>query len=199
MERDLDLKNLDTYGSRFTPEQARLIAGYISGFLPADLPLAALTHIDRIEFIDKEIRASKGRWEKVINSALERQSGLAFRKTKFQNGGEGYELDSAFKQRGVILYGVDVKRIEARRDTPKRADEIVNKAANLKAVYPNAKYGAVIYYPFAADQGILRSRLQSQFIDSVQFAGESESSVSEAIQRVLIDFGLAGPAKPIPE
>src|SRR5579883_507882 len=46
IERDLDLRNVDTYGLRLSAEQAHAIAGYIKPFLPASLPLAALTELD---------------------------------------------------------------------------------------------------------------------------------------------------------
>jgi hypothetical protein len=44
-----------------------------------------------------------------------------------------------------VHIGIDIKRIEARQDIHKRCDEIVNKAAKLKAVFRKAKFGAVIY------------------------------------------------------
>jgi hypothetical protein len=191
IERDLDLRNVNTYGLRLRSDHAHAIAGYIKGFLPDNLPLAALTQADRNAFIDKEIRAGKGRWEKLVNQALVRFSGLPFAKTKFRAGGDEYELDCAYREQGVVRFGVDVKRIEARRDIHKRADEIVNKATKLKQVAPSAKFGAVVYYPFTADHGNIRDRLQSPFVDSIQFAGETPQSVTQAVRLLLSKFGVA--------
>lgn len=197
IERDLDLRNIDTYGVRLAPNQAHAIAGYIKPFLPASLPLAALTELDRVEFIDKEIRAHKGRWEKMVNDGLSRFSGLPFRKVKFRRGNEPFEIDCAYQAEGRIVYAVDVKRIEARRDIHKRSDEIVNKAVNLKQVYPEAKFGAVVYYPFTAEHGNIRDRLQSPSIDSVQFAGQSQQSINQAVRLLLAKFGV--PAREVVE
>jgi len=190
IERDLDLRNVNTYGMRLRSDHAHAIAGYIKGFLPDSLPLAALTQADRNAFIDKEIRAGKGRWEKLVNQALVRYSGLPFAKAKFRVDSDDYELDCAYREQGVVRYGVDVKRIEARRDIHKRADEIVNKATKLKQVMPSSKFGAVVYYPFTSDHGNIRDRLQSPYIDSVQFAGETAQSVNQAVRLLLSKFGV---------
>ena len=61
IERDLDIKNLDTYLPRIHDDNAKVIAGYIKPFLPAYLELPALIQVDRIAYIDKEIRKGKGR------------------------------------------------------------------------------------------------------------------------------------------
>jgi hypothetical protein len=190
LERDLDLKNIDTYSLSLNSTQAYAIAGYIKPFLPGSLPLDALTHIDRVSYIDKEIRAYKGQWEKLINRALIQFSGLDFKKTKFRHGSQLFELDSAYKEGERVIYGVDVKRIEARRDIHKRIDEIVNKPIKLKEVYPHAKFGTVIYYPFITEQGNIRDRLSIDFIDSIQFAGESQQSVNQAVILLLGKFGV---------
>jgi hypothetical protein len=79
---------------------------------------------------------------------------------------------------GVIQIGIDVKRIEARRDIHKRCDEIVNKAAKLKALFPQAKFGVVIYYPFIEEQVNIQNRLRSNNIDSVVFASASKESIN---------------------
>ncbi len=191
IERDLDLRNIDTYGLHVTSDQAHAIAGYIKPFLPPSLPLFALTHIDRVLFIDKEVRAGKGQWEKLITKALNRFSGLSFQKLKFKVDQQEFELDSAVKKGKTIAYAVDVKRIEARRDTHKRIDEIVNKANKYKSAYPRGKFGAVIYYPFPAEHGNIRDRLQTRRIDSIQFAGESQQSINQAVRLLLGKFGLS--------
>lgn len=191
IERDLDLRNVDTYGLRLSRDQAHAIAGYIKPFLPPSLPLPALSHMDRVLFIDKEVRASKGQWEKLITEALIRFSGLPFKKTKFKVRRQEFELDSAFIKGKTIAYAVDVKRIEARRDIHKRIDEIANKANKFKLVYPKAKFGAVIYYPFPAEHGNIRDRLETRYIDSIQFAGESQQSIYQAVRLLLAKFGLS--------
>jgi hypothetical protein len=190
IERDLDLKNIDTYGKHLTNQHAYAIAGYIKPFLPDSLPIAALIHIDRFWFIDKEVRANKGQWEKLTTQALVRFSGLAFKKTKFKVGNQTFELDSAYASEHNILYGIDVKRIEARRDIHKRSDEIVNKASKFKHVFPAAKFGVMIYYPFQAEHGNIRDRLDTPLIDSVQFAGESKQSVNQAVRLLLGKFEI---------
>jgi len=95
-----------------------------------------------------------------------------------------------------ILYAVDVKRIEARRDIHKRADEIVNKAAKFKQTYPAGKFGALIYYPFTAEHGNLRDRLAGAEIDSLVFASENIDSIDASTRLMLGKFGVAIIASP---
>ena len=115
---------------------------------------------------------------------------LTFKKRKFETQGEVYELDAAAPERGSIDYAVDIKRIEARRDIHKRADEIVHKADRLKNAYPGAKFGAVIYYPFLQEHANIQDRLRSDNIDSVVFASESEDSMDNAVSLLLAKFGV---------
>lgn len=126
IERDLHIKNVDTYQPVLTLEQAAAIAGYLKPFLPHYLELPALLHMDKVYFVDKEIRKGKGHWEKKISTAFERYYGKPFKKRKFAYRGDEFELDAATPVTGSIEIGVDVKRIEARRDIHKRCDEIVN-------------------------------------------------------------------------
>jgi hypothetical protein len=170
-------------------EQALSISGYIKPFLPDSLPLPTLTELDRVMFADKEIRKIKGQWEGIVIRALNAYSNLTFKKCKFQHNSQAFELDAAAKDTlGNILHAVDIKRIEARRDIHKRTDEIVNKGSHFKAVYPKANFGAVIYYPFIAEHGNVRDRLQSPYVDSVVFAGASKDSVITAVKLLLGKF-----------
>ncbi len=185
IERDLGLKNLNTYSPRLTEHQAFLIAGYIKPFLPDFLEIPALVRIDRVSFIDKEIRKAKGRWERAILKALNKYSRSQFRKRSFSVGGETFELDAASPPEGEIEVGVDVKRIEARRDIHKRCDEIVNKANKLKSAFPKARFGAVLYYPFIAEHVNVQNRLKSPGIDATVFASGSDESVESAVRLLL--------------
>lgn len=185
IERDLQLKNIDTYGRRIKAEHAKIIAGYISPFLPPSMPLPALIQLDRAEFIDKEIRKRKGRWEQKIRLELSESSKKDFHKRKFSVGNQKFEIDAAYPKEGGILLGVDIKRIEARKDIHKRCDEIANKALKLKEIYPRAKFGAVIYYPFIEEHANIRDRLQTESIDSVVFASESKESIANAVRLLL--------------
>lgn len=190
IERDLGIKNLDTYDTHLTQENAFAIAGYMKPFLPDSIPLPTLTEIDRIMFEDKEIRKIKGQWEKMVVKNLNLYSKVVFQKSKFQHSRQLFELDAAAKDiSGKIIQAVDIKRVEARRDIHKRTDEIANKAAHLKAIHPKAKFGAVIYYPFITEHGNVRDRLQSSYIDSVVFAGASAESISSAVKLLLSKLG----------
>ena len=177
IERDLGIKNLNTYLPRLSEDQAKVLAGYIKPFLPPYLELPALVQVDRVAYIDKEIRKSKGRWERRILEALNRHGKRSFRKRMFEWEGDLFELDAATPERGDIEVGVDIKRIEARRDIHKRCDEIVNKASKLKSFYRSAKFGVVIYYPFIDEQVNVQNRLRSTDIDGVVFASESNESI----------------------
>ncbi|MBI2852205.1 MAG: hypothetical protein HYX84_03765 [Chloroflexi bacterium] len=189
IERDLGIRNLNTYDCRLSKEQSLSISGYIKPFLPDSLPLPTLAELDRVMFADKEIRKTKGRWEGTVIWALNSYSTLIFKKSKFQHNGQTFELDAAAKDAlGNILHAVDVKRIEARRDIHKRTDEIVNKGSHLKAAYPKVSFGAVIYYPFISEHGNVRDRLQSPYVDSVVFAGASKDSVVTAVKLLLGKF-----------
>ncbi|MCL6451847.1 MAG: hypothetical protein K6T75_11190 [Acetobacteraceae bacterium] len=103
-----------------------------------------------------------------------------FRKSGFQVEGERFELDAAAPAEGEIRVGVDVQRIEARRDIHKRCDEVVNKASRMKSAFPRARFGVVIYYAFVEEHVNLANRLRSPDIDGVVFASEREESVESA-------------------
>jgi hypothetical protein len=185
IERDLDLKNLDTYTPRLTEDHANVIAGYIKPFLPPYLEIPVLSQIDRVAFIDKEIRKGKGRWEEDILVALNRFSQQSFDKRWFETSGEEFELDAATPAKGPVQIGIDIKRIEARRDIHKRCDEIVNKAAKLKAAFPQAHFGVVVYYPFLDEHINIQNRLRSSDIDGIVFASESHESIESALKLLL--------------
>jgi hypothetical protein len=189
IERDLSIKNLDTYSPRLNEDQAKVIAGYIKPFLPSYLEIPALSQIDRVAFIDKEIRKRKGRWEKKVIEALNRFGRLRFHKRMFVAEGEQFELDAASPKSGDIKVGVDIKRIEARRDIHKRCDEIVNKAAKLKSAFPGCKFGAVVYYPFIEEHINIQNRLHSDNIDVIVFASEAKESIENAVRMLLSTLG----------
>jgi hypothetical protein len=183
IERDLGIKNLNTYSPRLKREQSAAIAAYLKDFLPSHLEFPTLTQIDRVYFIDTEIRKLKGAWERNIVSALNSYSPTKYHKRKFIVEDEEFELDAATPLEGDITIGIDVKRIEAHRDIHKRCDEIVNKARKLRTRYPKSKFGAVVYYPFTQEH--IRNRLRSPDIDGVVFASESDESVTKAVRQLL--------------
>jgi hypothetical protein len=185
IERDLGIKNVDTYSPRLSKDQAAIIAGYMKQFLPAYLEIPTLTQIDRVYFIDNEIRKLKGAWEKNILAALNEYSETEFHKRTFVADGEEFEVDAATPPQGDITMGIDVKRIEARRDIHKRCDEIVNKARKLKAAYPNSKFGVVVYYPFVEEHVNVQNRLRSPDVDGVVFASQSDDSITNAVRMLL--------------
>lgn len=190
VERDLGIKNFDTYDPKFKAGQAAIIAGYVKPHLPPSLELPALSLLDRTAFIDKEVRKEKGGWEKIVcASANAHDPGRTYKKMKFDSGDEAFELDAAATGKGGILIGIDVKRIEARRDIHKRCDEIVNKAGKLKAAFPKARFGVVVYYPFVEEQTNILSRLSSPDIDGVMFASATEESVKRAVKLLLDKIG----------
>jgi len=189
IERDLDLKNINTYEPKLSDDKAKIIAGYIKPFLPPYLEIPALCQVDRIAFVDKEIRKRKGQWEKKITASLNKFSSLEFQKRKFIFDGEQFELDAAYPKQGDLEIGIDVKRIEARRDIHKRCDEMVNKAAKLKSCFPKAKFGAVIYYPFREDHINVNNRLRSENIDVTVFASESIDSIKDAVKFLIKTLG----------
>jgi len=185
IERDLSIKNVDTYNPRLGEDQARIIAGYIKPFLPDYVEIPSLTQIDKIAFIDKEIRKSKGRWEKLVVESLNKYGKTSYKKRKFKVGEDEFELDAATPEAGEINAGIDIKRIEARRDIHKRCDEIVNKAAKLNSICPKSKFGVVVYYPFIDEHVNIQSRLRSDYIDGVVFASEAKDSVENAVRLLL--------------
>lgn len=185
VERDLGLKNLDTYEPRIDLRQAELLSAYLRPFLPPVLSLDALCLLDRTAFIDKEVRKRKGRWEKQVREALSQAGGRPFIKRRFSVGGQVFELDAAWPGRGAVRLAVDIKRIEARRDIHKRCDEIVNKARKLKEKFPAVKFAAFMYYPFVEEHANVRDRLEAPEIHSVVFAGESTDSLERAATLLL--------------
>lgn len=191
VERDLSIRNLNTYNPRLTEDNSKIIAGYITPFLPPFIELPALLLIDKIEFIDKEIRKAKGNWEKEIIKSLNKYSKYEFIKKKFITGHEEFELDAAAILNDSILIGVDIKRIEARRDIHKRCDEIVNKSVRFKEKFPEANFAAVIYYPFVEEHSNVKSRLDAQTIDIVVFASAYIESIKSAVRLLLSSVGAS--------
>ncbi len=189
VERDVGLRGLDTYHPRLSRDTALILAGYMKPYLPPVIELNGLVQIDRIEFIDKEVRAYKGSWEKRITAAL---NGIrpGFKKRKFVVDGEQFEVDAAWPETGGISIGIDVKRIEARRDIHKRCDEIINKASKFKKAFPGGRFAAVVYYPFVAEHQNVRSRLHSPSIEAVYFAASSEESIATTAELLLAEFGI---------
>lgn len=185
VERDLQIKNLDTYKPRLTSDQVKFLAGYLKTFLPPYAELPTLSGIDRLLFVDKEIRKQKGRWEEQIRVALSAFAGQEFSKRKFKVQGMPFELDAATPGAGPIQIGIDVKRIEARRDIHKRCDEIVNKASKFKEAFPSGLFGAVIYYPFVGEHLNVQNRLRSSAIDGIVFASANPESIENAAQMLL--------------
>jgi hypothetical protein len=166
------------------------LAGYLKPFLPERIELESFCAIDRLMFLDKEIRKGKGRWERMIISTLQdvgRKVGMtgSFKKRHFTANGEDFEIDAAHPETGPIRIAVDIKRIEARRDIHKRCDEIVNKASKFKGVCPKGRFIAFIYYPFTDEHTNLSSRLKSENIDVVVFASEHPDSISNAALAAL--------------
>lgn len=191
IERDLSIKNLNTYTPRLSEDQTKVIAGYIKPFLPSYLEVPVLSRIDKVAFVDKEIRKRKGRWEKKVIETLNRFSNLYFHKRMFVAKGEQFELDAASPKSGDIKLGIDIKRIEARRDIHKRCDEIVNKAAKLKSAFPGSKFSAVVYYPFIEEHINIQNRLRSDNIDGVIFASEAKESIENAVRMLLSTLGVS--------
>ena len=191
IERDLSIKNVDTYAPRLDAGKAKVIAGYIKPFLPTYLEMPALVQIDRVAFIDKEIRKGKGHWEKKILESLNLFSRSQFHKRMFTADNEQFELDAATPKSGDIKVGIDVKRIEARRDIHKRCDEIVNKASKLKIAFPESKFAVVIYYPFIEEHVNIQNRLRSEKIDSIVFASETTDSIKNAVRMLLSSLGIS--------
>lgn len=190
IERDLSIRNVDTYRPRLSADQAKVIAGYIKPFLPPYLEIPAFSQIDRVAFIDKEIRKRKGRWEKKVLESLNQSGSLQFHKRIFTAGGEQFELDAASPRSGDIKVGIDIKRIEARRDIHKRCDEIVNKATKLKSAFPDSKFGAIVYYPFIEEHVNVQNRLRSEDIEGVVFASEVKESIENAVKMLLPTLGV---------
>jgi hypothetical protein len=191
IERDLSIRNLDTYNPKITEENSKIIAGYTTPFLPPFIEIPAILFVDKIEFIDKEIRKAKGNWEKEILININKYSNYKFAKKKFVIANEEFELDAAAMRNDVIIFGIDIKRIEARRDIHKRCDEIVNKSVRLKEAFPESKFAAVIYYPFVEEHSNVKSRLGATSIDTVVFASAGKESIINAVRLLVSSLGAS--------
>ncbi|WP_196360834.1 hypothetical protein, partial [Achromobacter xylosoxidans] len=190
IKRDLGF-DFDTYSIKITQKQALLIAGYVKPLLPPSIAVPALLELDRYFWTDKEMRARKGNWEKIITDAINEISSKIFRKRKFTCDDQDFEIDAAYPPKGEqIEIAIDVKRIESQRDIHKRADEIINKAAKFKRSFPSGKFIAIVYFPFPNQHINVQSRLNSEHIDEMFFAGETASSVANAIDLLIGKLGL---------
>jgi hypothetical protein len=188
IERDLGIKNLDTYDPRLTQEQSLEVARYLLELVPKKVSLDALVELDRVEYLDKAKRMWKGAWEKKITQALVNETGCGFEKRTIVVDEEEFEIDAAYPSTGTIEYAVDVKRVEARKDYQKRSDEIVNKAKKLKMIFPQAKFAAVFYYPF--EQSDIISRVRSENVDLVLFGNDSGASIAAVAKDMAKAFGI---------
>ncbi|MEK3827169.1 hypothetical protein [Paenibacillus sp. FSL K6-1558] len=184
--RDLGI-NVDTYKGRLTVSSASILAGYIMPMLPNELAIPAICELDRWFFVDKEIRKNKGNWEKTVLDAINSNSKVGFIKRKFTYEEKEYELDAATPISGAISVGIDVKRIESKRDIHKRADEIINKAVKFKKVFPHTKFYAFIYFPFPTEHLSVQQRLDDPNIDGIYFANEAYSSIEQQAMFILGD------------
>ena len=185
IKRDLGF-DIDTYGKSISVEKANQLAGFVKPQLPKEMAIPALIQLDTYMWVDKELRANKGNWEITVTKSLNDHALVRFRKRHLKNGENVYEIDAAYPpdDKGIEI-GIDIKRIESPRDIHKRADEIINKAVNLKAVFPKAKFYAMIYYPFPHEHGNVRTRLDDKIIDGVFFAGEGDESIDGATCMLL--------------
>ena len=186
-DKDLNIKNVDTYQPRLNELEAKEIGKYLLNLLPKEFLLETLVQVDRVQFIDKEKRKIKGRWEEDIRKMLTQETGFAFVK-KMITVGKRYEIDAAYFKDSYLKYAVDVKVIGARRDIHKRSDEIINKSIAYKQFYPEGKFAAVIYYPFGPEDVI--ERLKRPTIDSIVFANTSQESIVMAVRKLMIDLGI---------
>src|SRR5580658_7066717 len=159
--------------------------------LPPLIAVPALMELDRFFWTDKEMRATKGNWERTVTECISKQAAVGFRKRKFKCQGETFEIDAAYPAKGgEIEIAIDVKRIESPRDIHKRADEIINKAAKFKLVAPQGQFYAVVYYPFPNQHINVQNRLHDPNIDEVFFAGETTSSIVAAVDMLVGKLGI---------
>jgi len=187
-EKDLGIKNINTYEPNLDKQESVKIAGYLLNQIPREFLLESLRELDRNQFIDKEKRKFKGSWENQIREMLVNLSGLDFSKCKITVSGEEYEIDAAYFEGKYLKYAIDVKKIGARRDFQKRSDEIVNKSDAYKRRFPNGNFAAVVHYPFEKDA--VRSRLNRESIDLVVFANDSPESIAEAVKDLITNLQI---------
>lgn len=195
IRRDLGFE-VNTYKPRLTQSQADQLAGYVRPFLPGALAIPALEAVDDWFFLDKELRKTRGHWERLITEVVSARSGKHFKKRLFEVlAGDGtlmkFELDAAHPATGALIQvGIDVKGISHPRDFHKRGDEIVNKAEKFKGVFPDGKFGVVIHYPFLDSRENVVQRLANPAIDGIVFAGDSKASVEIAVLALLPQLDL---------
>jgi hypothetical protein len=187
-EKDLGIRNVNTYKPHLNEQQALKISKYLLEQMPKRFYLETIRELDRNQFIDKEKRKLKGSWENGIIETLVERTGLKFTKTRIIVVGEEYEIDAAHFEGQHLKYAIDIKKIGSRRDFQKRSDEIINKSVAYRKLYPDGKFAAVVHYPFEKDA--LRSRLKSNFIDMVVFANDSPESITEAVKTLIEDLPI---------
>lgn len=179
-EKDLGIKNINTYEPNLDKHEALKIADYLLEQIPRTFLLESLKELDRNQFIDKEKRKFKGSWEILIREILVNITGLDFAKCKIKVNGEEYEIDAANFEGSYLKYAIDIKKIGARRDFQKRSDEIINKSDAYKKLYPKGKFAAVVHYPF--EKEAVKNRLRRDSIDYITFANDSPESIAEAVK-----------------
>ncbi len=189
IKRDL-LLTINMYGKKLALSKASLLAGYIKPMLPKDVAVPALLTLDQTAWLEKQLRATKGNWEARFSTILNQFASVEFRKRRFTQDNEQYELDAAYPAKGdQVRYAIDIKRIESPRDIHKRCDEIANKALHLKLAHVDAQFFAIVYYPFPSEHGNVRSRLNNSKVDTTYFAGETDESLKQAAKLLLSSIG----------
>ena len=196
LERDLGIQ-VNLYRPTFSAQESVKLAGLLLGRLPARLPLATLTALDRRAFVDKQLRAEAGNWERRVLDALNHLAAEhRFAKHKLKGADGTFELDcAAFHARSGSLAGaVDVKRINGvARDVLNRARDIRDTARKLRACHAELPLVAVIYYPDPAEHDVIRQQIsQGSDVRDVLFASEEPSSLEAVALAALAALGLPG-------
>ena len=184
IKRDLGI-DFDVSANNITLELASIIAGYVKPLLPSVIAIPALMELNRYLWTDKEMRAKNTNWEITVIDAINQISTNLFKKSNFVAEGESFELDTCLLQEVNIEIAVDVKRIESMHGTHKYADEIIDKAKKFKFLFPKGRFYAVVYFPFPTQHINLQSRLKSDHIDEIFFAGETPSSIANTVDMLV--------------
>jgi hypothetical protein len=189
LKRDLNIRNANTYKPKLSEPESVAVAELILKYMPPTMDVESFLYLDRIAYVDRLMRMSKGQWEKLVVRSLAQNSGKPFRKRRFADN--RFELDAAIPNLGPVECGIDVKRVEAVQDHQKRIDEITSKAAKLREVHPEAKFGVVVYYPFDQLHPDFLARVEGLGVraDHVAFAAEDDESIDSAIRILLPVLG----------
>lgn len=178
---DLGIKILTHMALSLDRNKGYALAGYLMPEPPYVGNPFSLLLLDKVSYVDKEVPEVEGAVGKQFCRLALSKNG--FKKRKFIPEGEEYEIDAAHQKAGSIKIGIDIKRIEARRDTHKAMRRIVNKANKFKKPiqFLLCRFYLLPFHRWTCEHS---EQIESIKIDLVVFASQDKENIANTCKMV---------------